>query len=146
MLFGLYDKSPVCSLTALFVTRVLITLLLFLPLSHASPFFCVVEFWFRSIRNLVPDALYAKVNTNLISVSPVSRAEFIPGMFAYTAVRQITMDGDQIPGLLHVMEQRSAFGNKKPSTFPVQRQPHSCLPSEQTLLWRCFLLLGFFLA
>lgn len=78
---SMFNKCPVCSLRTLLGTRVLITLLLFLPLSNASPFYCVAEFWLWSIRNLIPAALYAKVHTNLISASPVSRAEFIPCFF-----------------------------------------------------------------
>lgn len=73
----MFNKRPICFLRTLLGTRVFITLLLFLPLSHASPFYFVVEFWLRFIRNGISAALYAEVNTNLISVGLILKAEFI---------------------------------------------------------------------
>lgn len=80
---SLFNKCPVCSLRTLLCTRVLIRLLHFLPLSHASPFYCIVEFQLWSIRNLIPASLYAEVHINLFSASPFSMTELIPCVFIY---------------------------------------------------------------
>lgn len=142
---SLFNKCPVCSLRTLLCTRVLITLSLFLPLSHASPFYCIVEFWLWSIRSLIPVSLYAEVHINLFSADPFSRTKFIPCVFIYCSQ---TNNYGRRPAAWYPIYNGTVIciWRGKASTFPVQREPHSCRLSEQTLLRKCFLLLQFFLA